>query len=147
MPGIIVGVDGSDHSRLALGWAMREAAQHHVPLTVMTVRPVPVRPATRIFWAVPDFPEDSHDPELARKAVQEFVDKVANEIGETVPEVTVSVATGIRPKNSSRPRVTPTCSSWDPAAAGLRQAPDGSVSSQVTHHAACPVVVVPAGAR
>ena len=28
MPGIIVGVDGSDHSRLALGWAMREAAQH-----------------------------------------------------------------------------------------------------------------------
>jgi nucleotide-binding universal stress UspA family protein len=25
MPGIIVGVDGSDHSRLALAWAMREA--------------------------------------------------------------------------------------------------------------------------
>ena len=33
MPGIIVGVDGSDHSRSALGWAMREAVQHHVPLT------------------------------------------------------------------------------------------------------------------
>jgi nucleotide-binding universal stress UspA family protein len=27
MPGIIVGVDGSDHSRRALGWALREAAQ------------------------------------------------------------------------------------------------------------------------
>ena len=25
MPGIAVGVDGSDHSRLALVWAMREA--------------------------------------------------------------------------------------------------------------------------
>ena len=35
MPGIVVGVDGSDHSRRALGWAMREAAHHHVPLTVM----------------------------------------------------------------------------------------------------------------
>jgi hypothetical protein len=28
--GIAVGVDGSDHSRNALAWAMREAAQHHV---------------------------------------------------------------------------------------------------------------------
>jgi nucleotide-binding universal stress UspA family protein len=25
MPGIIVGVDGSEHSRVALAWAMREA--------------------------------------------------------------------------------------------------------------------------
>ena len=54
-------------------------------------------------------PESSHDPELARTAVREFVDKVASEIGETVPEVWR--------KNSSRPRVTPTCSSWGPAAA------------------------------
>jgi nucleotide-binding universal stress UspA family protein len=27
MAGIIVGVDGSDHSRRALGWAMREAVK------------------------------------------------------------------------------------------------------------------------
>ena len=26
MPGILVGVDGSDHSRRALDWAIREAA-------------------------------------------------------------------------------------------------------------------------
>jgi nucleotide-binding universal stress UspA family protein len=45
MPGIIVGVDGSDHSRRALGWAMREAAHHHVPLTVLSIHPPrPVRP-------------------------------------------------------------------------------------------------------
>jgi nucleotide-binding universal stress UspA family protein len=78
MPGIIVGVDGSDHSRRALGWALREAAQHHVPLTVMTVLPAPVRPATRIFWGVHAYPENSSNPELARMAVQEFVDKVAS---------------------------------------------------------------------
>jgi nucleotide-binding universal stress UspA family protein len=52
MPGIIVGVDGSDHSRLALAWAMREAVHHHVPLTVMTVNPAPVRPATEIYWGI-----------------------------------------------------------------------------------------------
>jgi nucleotide-binding universal stress UspA family protein len=38
MPGIIVGVDGSDHSRHALEWAIREAAVRHAPLTVLTVQ-------------------------------------------------------------------------------------------------------------
>ena len=117
MPGIVVGVDGSDHSRRALGWAIREAAQHDVPLTVVAVRPAAVRPATHIYWPMPVLPEDSGDLEHARTAVREFVDKVANEIGETVPEVTVNVVRGIRRRNSSRPRVTPTCSSWGPAAA------------------------------
>jgi nucleotide-binding universal stress UspA family protein len=50
MPGIIVGADGSDHSRNALGWAMHEDLLRQVPLTAMTVRPAPVRPATINFW-------------------------------------------------------------------------------------------------
>jgi nucleotide-binding universal stress UspA family protein len=49
MSGILVGVDGSDYSRRALGWAMHEAALHHLPLTVMTVCQPPVRPATGIY--------------------------------------------------------------------------------------------------
>jgi len=49
MAGIIVGVDGSDHSRRALGWAMREAVEHHLPLTVMSIHPPPARPATSIY--------------------------------------------------------------------------------------------------
>ena len=57
MPGILVGVDGSHDSRHALRWAMREAATHHVPLTVMAVRPALIRPATEIFWNVPELPE------------------------------------------------------------------------------------------
>jgi nucleotide-binding universal stress UspA family protein len=144
MPGIIVGVDGSDHSRLALGWAMREAAQHHVPLTVMTVRPVPVRPATRIYWAEPDLPEDRSNPEVARKAVQDFVDTVAKEIGETAPEVTVNVVTGdvaeelVRASHDADMLVVGSRGSG-----GFARLLMGSVSSQVTHHATCPVVVVP----
>src|ERR1039457_275251 len=94
MPGIIVGVDSSDHSRHALRWAMQEAVLRHVPLTVMTVRPDPVRPATTIYWGLHTLPENSHNLDLVQKAVQEFVDKAASEIGGTVPEVTVSVATG-----------------------------------------------------
>ena len=37
MTGIIVGIDGSDHSQRALEWAVREAAIRDVPLTVIAV--------------------------------------------------------------------------------------------------------------
>jgi nucleotide-binding universal stress UspA family protein len=37
MPGIIVGIDSSAHSRQALEWAVNEAAVRHAPLTVLTV--------------------------------------------------------------------------------------------------------------
>ena len=40
MPGIVVGVDGSEHSDEILEWAMKEAALRQAPLTVMTVHPV-----------------------------------------------------------------------------------------------------------
>src|ERR1019366_10482735 len=81
MPGIIVGVDSSDHSRHALRWAMQEAVLRHVPLTVITVRPDPVRPATTIYWGLHTLPENSNNLDLVQKAVQEFVDKAASEIG------------------------------------------------------------------
>jgi nucleotide-binding universal stress UspA family protein len=37
MPGIIVGIDGSRHSRRALEWAVSEAAMRRVPLIVLSV--------------------------------------------------------------------------------------------------------------
>ena len=145
MSGILVGVDGSGHSRRALSWAMREAAHHHVPLTVMMVQPPPVRPATQIYWNLPNLPDRSFDPEIARMALQKMVDEVAAGLGEAPPEVIVSVTTG------------------DPAEELVRASQDadmlvvgsrgngafaklliGSVSSKVTHHAASPVVVIPA---
>ena len=42
MSGIVVGADGSAHSRRALEWAAREAALRRVPLTVITVHQIPV---------------------------------------------------------------------------------------------------------
>src|SRR5450755_549565 len=94
MPGIIVGVDGSDESGQALGWAMGEAALRHVPLTVLTVREPPVRPATEIYWGVRTFPDGGLSQGQMEQSVREFVDKVASEVGQTVPEVTLSVITG-----------------------------------------------------
>jgi nucleotide-binding universal stress UspA family protein len=145
MPGIVVGVDGSDHSRRALGWAMREAEQHHVPLQVVTVHPPPVRPATGIYWGLPTLPENSFDPELARMAVQQFVDEVAKETGEPGPEVTVSVATGDAAEELVKAsRDADLLVVGSRGSGGFARLLMGSVSSQVTHHAECPVVVVPA---
>jgi nucleotide-binding universal stress UspA family protein len=142
MAGIIVGVDGSDHSRRALAWAMREAVKHHLPLTVMSIHPPLARPATSIYWGVRSYPENSFDPELARAAVQEFVDKVAGEIGEA-PEITVSIGTGdaaeelVKASNDADLLVV-----GSRGEGGFARLLMGSVSSQVVHHASCPVVVV-----
>ena len=144
MPGILVGVDGSHHSRRALGWALRDAVQHHVPVTVMTVRPAEVRPATEIYWGVHPLTDGGDDLEHTRTTVQQFVDKVAGAIGGTRPEVTVHVVTG------------------DPAAELVKASHDadllvvgsrgsggfarlllGSVSSKVVQHAGCAVAVIP----
>jgi nucleotide-binding universal stress UspA family protein len=76
--------------------------------------------------------------------VQEFVDKVASEIGETVPEVTVSVATGDAAEELVKAsRDADMLVVGSRGSGGFRKLLVGSVSSQVTHHAACPVVIVP----
>jgi len=143
MPGIIVGVDGSDHSHRALIWAIRQAAQQQVPLTVLAVRPDPVRPVTGVYWGVHAYPEDPHNPEIARKAIQGIVEQAGNEIGETAPQVTVNVVTGdpaeelIKASRDASMIVVGSRGSG-----GFASLLMGSVSSKVTHHAACPVVVI-----
>jgi nucleotide-binding universal stress UspA family protein len=144
MPGILVGVDGSDHSRRALGWAMREAVQHHVPLIVMTVHPAPVRPATRIYWNVPLLAEGGPDTEASQRAVREFVDQVANEIGETVPEVTVNVVTGdVAEELVKASRDADMLVVGSRGTGAFAELLMGSVSSKVAHHAGCPIVIIP----
>jgi nucleotide-binding universal stress UspA family protein len=143
MPGIVVGIDGSGHSHRALVWAMRQAAQQRVPLTVLTVRPDPVRPVTGVYWGVHSYPEDTHNPEVARKAIQEMVEQATNEIGETAPQMTVNVVTG-----DPAEELVKASRDADMVVVGSRGSGGfalllmGSVSSKVTHHAACPVVVI-----
>ena len=146
MPGILVGVDGSDHSRRALGWAIREAAQHHVPLTVMNVTPGPPRPATHVYWNMPELPEGGLSSAQAKASVQEFVDKVAHEVGETAADVTITVVTGDPAEELVRAsRDADLLVVGSRGTGGWGRLIMGSVSSKVTHHAACPTVVVPVG--
>ena len=144
MSGILVGVDGSDSSHRALSWALHEAAYHQVPLRVMTVHPGPVRPATRIYWNVPELPEGSFDPEHARAELQSFVDKLATDTGDTPPEITVDVIRGDPAEELiSASRDADLLVVGSRGSGAFAKLLIGSVSSKVTHHAACPVVVVP----
>ena len=143
MSGIIVGLDNSIHSCTALRWAMHEAAVRHLPLTVVTVLPEEVRPATTIYWGLPTYPGDNPNQDYARKAVQQRVDEVTTAIGGNLPEVTVSVT-----KGNPAQELIKAAGDADMLVVGSRGSGGfskllmGSVSSQVTHHAECPVVVI-----
>ena len=143
MSGIFVGVDGSDHSRLALAWAVREAARQAMPLTVISVRPTPVRPATDIYWAVPDLPVDTRGEEAELQALREFVNKIADETGETLPDITVVMEKGDPAEELIKAsRDADLLVVGSRGSGGFARLMLGSVSSKVVHHAACPVVVV-----
>ena len=139
-PGVVVGVDGSPSSTMAVRWAAREAAMRNVPLTLVHVSSWPaVWPAAPI----PAEPQRQHGEE-ARQVIADAI-KVAED----------SVADGNRPEIDSELVVAapvPTlidlskearmvvvgCRGQDP----LQRTLLGSVSTGLIHHAHCPVAVI-----
>jgi|SRR5215470_2627022 len=147
MAGIVVGVDGSANARRALEWAAKEAAIKRAPLTVLTVHEV-----ARSFWTgVPiTYPEDEALLDKTRAATRELTDKAISQLGDSAPEsVTVDAINGFAAKeliNASHSADLVVVGARGGAHAdGLAYQPFGSVSNKLVHHAACPVVVVPAG--
>jgi nucleotide-binding universal stress UspA family protein len=140
MPGIVVGVDGSDSSQHALDWAVQHAALENAPLTVLTVHQV----AASAWTGNPIvYPQDRPEEEKARQAAQETVDKTISKLGAKPGSVTVRAVSG-------QPAQALIEASQDAdlvvvgsrGLGGFAALLTGSVSSQVVNHAACPVVVV-----
>ena len=124
---------------------MHEAGLRYAPLTVMTVCPPPARPATMSFWGLPTLREGGFNQEHARRSVEDAVAKAAGEITGPAPEVTVSVATGeVTEELVSASRDADMLVVGSRGSGGFSRLLLGSVSSQVVHHADCPVVVIPA---
>ncbi len=141
MPGIIVGIDGSDHSRRALQWAVGEAAVRHAPLTVLTVRTV-MAP----YWGgpVPD-PDDPALLEQARKEAQKETDDVLDELGAASrpPSVEVRAVNGVPAEALlSAAEGADLLVVGARGAGGFKRLLLGSVSTHLTHHAPCPVAVI-----
>jgi nucleotide-binding universal stress UspA family protein len=141
MPGIVVAIDGSEHSPAVLEWAMKEAALQQAPLTVLTVHQVAVSYWTRSPII---YPGDRPEQEKSRQAAQDAVNRAASRLGDDTPaSVTVRAVSGIPAQEiinaSGDADLVVVGSRGGGGFAGLLM---GSVSSQVVHHAACPVVVV-----
>lgn len=145
MPGIVVGFDGSAHSERSIEWAMREAVLRRAPLTVLAVHPVAISAWTR---SAITFPADEGDVDKARAAAQESVDKVSSQLGGERPAVTVRAISGVPAEELIKAgEDADLLVVGSRGSGGFGRLLLGSVSSQVTHHARCPVVVVPGPAR
>jgi len=144
MSGIVVGIDGSHNSSHALAWAMSEAALRNAELIVITVNSVPAS-----YWSGQpvELSGDARRVEEIRAAAQEAVDKAAAELGDKQPKSVKVVAISGFPART----LIETSEGADLMVVGSRGGGGfgslflGSISSQVVHHAKCPVVVVPAG--
>jgi len=141
MSGIVVGVDLSHHSRSALQWALAEAALRHAPLTVLAVSPV----SAGLFGiAAQHYPADEVARKELAKLAQEFVDSEVSQRGDADVKVTVRVISGL-----PADELVKASAGADLLVLGARGAGGfarlvlGSVSTQVTHHALCPVVIIP----
>jgi nucleotide-binding universal stress UspA family protein len=141
MPGIIVGLDGSGHSQLALEWAMKEAAIRHAPLTVLTVD----QAVAGYYHGVVVDPAAPTRTEELRQAVQTETDKALAGLEGPHPEsVTVTVVHGFPVEEL----IKAACDAdmivlGSRGAGGFTRLLMGSVASQVAQHAHCPVLIVP----
>jgi len=140
MTGITVGIDGSDNAHHALIWAINEAAQRDLPLTVLTVHPTIAG-----YWNgnPVQFAGDEELVERARTAAEQAVTEASKECGKQ-PQVIVTAINGFAAK-----ALIDASADAELVVVGTRGGGGfphlrlGAVSNQVVQHAKCPVVVVP----
>jgi len=141
MPGIVVGIDGSDNSRKALEWAGREAGLRGTSLTVLAVHQV----ATNYWTGAPEhYASDTPETEMVRQAAEDAVQKAVSQVGGPAPtSVTVRAVSGV----PARELVAASADAdlvvvGSRGGGGFARIRLGSVSNQVASHADSPVVVI-----
>jgi nucleotide-binding universal stress UspA family protein len=142
MSGILVGIDGSDHAMRALEWAINEASLRHTPLTVLTVHQV----VTGYLGGSVLDPKDSDRTAQAREVAQDETDRLLEKSDpkSQPPSVTVKAVTGVPAEELlNAAAVADMVVVGSRGAGGFKRLLMGSVSTQVTLHAHCPVVVIP----
>ena len=140
MPGIVVGVDGSGHSRKALETAAAEAAAHGVPLTVLVIH----QAVRDVYGSASHYGDDAALTEKAKEAAKAETDQVLAALGSQLASVTVTAVHGL-----PADELIKASQGADMLVLGRRgmggfaRLTMGSVTSQVAHHAHCPVLIVP----
>ena len=140
MAGIVVGVDGSGHSRKALERAAAEAACHGVPLTVLVVH----QAVRDVYGYASHYPEDAANTAKVKEAAQAETDEVIAALDTKPTSVSVTSVHGL-----PTDELVKASQDADMVVLGRRgmggfaRLTIGSVSSQVAQHAASPVLIVP----
>jgi nucleotide-binding universal stress UspA family protein len=140
MPGIVVGVDGSGHSRKALERAANEAVVHHLPLTVLTVH----QAVRDVYGSASHYTDDASLTDKAREAAQAETDQVLAALGSRPASVTVTAVHGL-----PADELIKAGEGADMLVLGRRgqggfaRLVMGSVTNQVVQHAQCAVLIVP----
>jgi len=136
---VVVGVDGSEHSRKALRWAAEEAKVRNAPLEVVLAWTLLAQPGG--LEPKPDFSDDD-----ARAYLEKFVDET---LGDDRPaQLTLSPVCDLAARaliDASEGASLLVVGSR--GLGGFRELLLGSVSGQVVRHAKCPVAVVPGPER
>jgi nucleotide-binding universal stress UspA family protein len=137
--GIVIGYDRSAGAEAGLQWALEEGARTHAPVTLVCA--FVWRTVTGSITMAPTlWPDDS-----VREAAQNVIAAALARAGKTHPQVAVSGevvcgdAAAVLVEKSRRTRLV-VLSEW--CQGGLADLLVGSISSAVSAHAHCPVVVV-----
>ncbi len=138
---IIVGVDGSENSRVALHWAYDEATHHGAALTAVTAWHWPA-----LFMAPPygSLPPEGYETQPKDDALA-MLERLTTELAPRTPAV--DVRTSIAEGNPAKVLIERSKEA-DLLVVGARGREGfagmllGSVSQHIVAHAECPVVVV-----
>jgi nucleotide-binding universal stress UspA family protein len=143
--GVVVGVDGSPSSRVAVEWAARAAAMRHVPLTVVHVVPPLSVAASALAWPVGRVPQEVLETQEndGRRVIADAI-KVAEDCatGGNRPEIDSEMLFG-----RCVPALVDLSKDAQLMVVGCRGRTGqhrllGSVSTGLIHHAHCPVAVI-----
>jgi nucleotide-binding universal stress UspA family protein len=144
---IVVGVDGSEGSRIAMRWAAEEARLRDARLQVVYV--FEHSPSWQMYGysaeiaAIPvsAMPDDEHSRELA----QSLVDQLVRDLGDVGVVVEAVAHEDRRPAHAlvERSRDADMLVVGSRGRGGFAGLVLGSVSQQCVQHARCPVVVMP----
>lgn len=136
---IVVGVDGSPESKVAVDWAARDAALHGVPLKLVHVLNPPV------VMSFPEVPMPAGYLQWQEDEGRKILDEFAATAREAAPELEISTEMISGPSvpmlvEQSRDAhlIAVGCRGRGALARGLL----GSVSTGLAHHAFCPVAVI-----
>ena len=146
MSGITVGIDGSPNAHRALDWAVQEAVARNTGLTVLTVHPVIAS------WVTGKPVTVSADQGLLnqeRRAAEEATETALKDArpGQPASVQVRSIAGFPAEELIGASKDSDMLVIGARGGGGFHRLTLGSISDQVAHHAACPIVIVPGPER